>query len=95
MRRRRAPEWVETTPVQFGGGGTAEQVVCTELAVVAWAVNLGDPLEGMRERAGSLEKLLAWVERDEANGLGDAPWPPHFRKIQGEPVRAAPSRRRR
>jgi hypothetical protein len=55
----------------------------------------GDPLADMPRRAGSLETLLEWVARDEANGLGDAPWPPHFRKVTGEPVRAAPSRRRR
>ena len=41
---------------------------------------------------GSLEKLLELAEKDEAAGLGDAPWPPHFRKVEGEAPRVAPSR---
>jgi len=42
--------------------------------------------------AGSLQKLLELADRDEAAGLGDAPWPPHFRKMEGESTRVAPSR---
>ena len=45
----------------------------------------------MRE-PGSLEKLLELAAEDEAAGLGDAPWPPHFRKMEGEAPRVAPSR---
>jgi len=41
---------------------------------------------------GSLEKLLELAANDEAAGLGDAPWPPHFRKMEGEAPRVAPSR---
>ena len=41
---------------------------------------------------GSLEALLELAARDEAAGLGDAPWPPHFRKMEGEAPRVAPSR---
>ena len=46
----------------------------------------------MEAAAGSLEKLLELAARDEAAGLGDAPWPPHFRKTEGEGPRVAPSR---
>ncbi|HEY3500967.1 MAG TPA: non-homologous end-joining DNA ligase [Polyangiaceae bacterium] len=53
---------------------------------------LGDPHARMDEAPGSLEKLLALAEADEASGLGDAPWPPHFRKTSAEPTRVAPSR---
>jgi hypothetical protein len=53
---------------------------------------LGDPHEGIDERPGSLEGLLELHERQ---GLGDAPWPPHYRKQKGEPPRAQPSRRRK
>jgi bifunctional non-homologous end joining protein LigD len=53
---------------------------------------VGDPNAGMDDAAGSLEKLLELADRDEAAGLGDAPWPPHFRKMEGEPARVAPSR---
>ncbi len=48
----------------------------------------------MDDAAGSLEKLLELAARDEASGLGDAPWPPHFRKAEGEAPRVAPSRAR-
>lgn len=52
----------------------------------------GDPHAGMDEHAGSLEQLLELAAKDEAAGLGDAPWPPHFRKMDGEGKRVAPSR---
>jgi bifunctional non-homologous end joining protein LigD len=53
---------------------------------------LGDPHAGMDEAAGSLAQLLDLAARDEAAGLGDAPWPPHFQKMDGEGTRVAPSR---
>jgi DNA ligase D-like protein (predicted polymerase) len=53
-----------------------------------------DPQAGMDAAAGSLEKLLELAARDDAAGLGDAPWPPHFRKTEGEAPRVAPSRAR-
>ena len=52
----------------------------------------GDPNAAMDDAAGSLDQLLELADRDEAAGLGDAPWPPHFRKMEGEPTRVAPSR---
>jgi len=48
----------------------------------------------MDQHAGSLEKLLEFAARDESEGLGDAPWPPHFQKMAGEAPRVAPSRAR-
>jgi bifunctional non-homologous end joining protein LigD len=53
---------------------------------------IGNPHEEMDATAGRLEKLLELAERDEAAGLGDAPWPPHFRKMESEGPRVAPSR---
>ena len=55
---------------------------------------IGDPHAGMDERPGSLERLLELAAKDEASGLGDAPWPPHFRKMESEAPRVAPSRAR-
>jgi DNA ligase D-like protein (predicted polymerase) len=55
---------------------------------------IGDPWQGMDEAAGSLEQLLALAERDEAAGVPDAPWPPHYDKQAGEPPRVQPSKRR-
>jgi bifunctional non-homologous end joining protein LigD len=54
----------------------------------------GDPAADIDQHAGSLEKLLDLAQRDEEQGLGDAPWPPHFRKQKGEPKRVQPSRDR-
>jgi DNA ligase D-like protein (predicted polymerase) len=52
----------------------------------------GDPHAKIDEAVGSLEKLLELWARDDASGLGDAPWPPHFRKGEKEASRVAPSR---
>ena len=53
---------------------------------------LGDLHASIDDARGTLDALLALASRDEAAGLGDAPWPPHFRKAQGEAPRVAPSR---
>jgi bifunctional non-homologous end joining protein LigD len=53
---------------------------------------VGDPHASMNAAPGSLEALLELAANDEAAGLGDAPWPPHFRKMEGEAPRVAPSR---
>ena len=53
---------------------------------------IGDPNSGMNDAPASLEPLLKIAARDEAEGLGDAPWPPHFRKMEAEGPRVAPSR---
>jgi bifunctional non-homologous end joining protein LigD len=54
----------------------------------------GDPAADIDERPSSLQSLLELAARDERDGLGDAPWPPHFRKQKGEPRRVQPSRAR-
>src|SRR5207342_2481273 len=49
---------------------------------------LGDPGAGLDDvEPASLESLLSLADRDAAGGLGDAPWPPHFPKAEGEPPR--------
>lgn len=53
---------------------------------------MGDPHRNINAEPGSLEQLLDLAAKDEAAGLGDAPWPPHFRKMEGEAPRVAPSR---
>jgi DNA ligase D len=54
----------------------------------------GDPSAAIDEHPGSLDGLLELAARDEREGLGDAPWPPHFRKQKNEPPRVQPSRAR-
>ena len=56
---------------------------------------LGDPWEDIDKAPQSLEPLLAMHERDRANGLLDAPWPPVYPKMPDEPPRVAPSRARK
>jgi bifunctional non-homologous end joining protein LigD len=55
----------------------------------------GDPHEGIDAAVCSLDSLLELSARQERDGQGDAPWPPHYRKQAGEPPRAQPSRRRK
>lgn len=57
--------------------------------------DLGDPWAGIDARPQSLEPLLAMHERDRANGLMDAPWPPVYPKMPDEPPRVQPSRARK
>jgi bifunctional non-homologous end joining protein LigD len=57
-------------------------------------IALGDRHAGIDETPGSLELLLELSAKQETEGLGDAPWPPHYRKQAGEPDRVAPSRRK-
>ena len=55
---------------------------------------LGDTHAGIDAAAGSLESLLELSAEQERGGLGDAPWPPHYRKQAGEPARVQPSKAR-
>ena len=57
--------------------------------------DLGDPSATIDKHPGGLEKLLELAAEDEEKGLGDAPWPPHFRKQKGEAKRVQPSRSRK
>jgi DNA ligase D-like protein (predicted polymerase) len=60
----------------------------------ARVARIGHRHAGMDRYAGSLEALLELSARQEREGQGDAPWPPHYRKQPGEAPRVAPSRRR-
>ncbi len=55
---------------------------------------LGDVQAAIDETVCDLRVLLEWVERDEGTGLGEAPYPPNFPKMPGEPPRVQPSRAR-
>ena len=66
----------------------------TVLTMPARFAAVGDPHAAMDASVGSLAPLLDLAARDEADGLADAPWPPHFAKATGEPSRVAPSRAR-
>ena len=66
----------------------------TVLTMPARFAAVGDPHAGMDDSPGSLELLLDLAAHDEASGLEDAPWPPHFAKGDHEPARVSPSRAR-
>jgi DNA ligase D-like protein (predicted polymerase) len=55
---------------------------------------IGDRHEGIDDHADSLDSLLELSARHEREGLGDAPWPPHYEKQAGEPPRVQPSKAR-
>lgn len=91
---RPLPDARVSTPLTWDEVPDCEPADFTVLTVPARFAALGDPHAAIDQHAGSLEKLLALAERDEASGLGDAPWPPHFRKMDGEEPRVQPSKAR-
>ena len=89
---RPLPDARVSMPLHWDEVAGSEPEDFTVLTVPKRFSELGDPHATMDEAVDSLEKLLELADRDEASGLGDAPWPPHFRKMKGEGVRVAPSR---
>lgn len=91
---RPLPDARVSTPLQWNEVADCEPADFTVLTVPKRFAEIGDPHAGMDGAPGSLDGLLELAARDEAGGLGDAPWPPHFRKMEGEAARVAPSRAR-
>jgi bifunctional non-homologous end joining protein LigD len=89
---RPLPDARVSTPLHWREVPDCDPADFTVLTVPKRFVEIGDPHTGMDATRGSLEKLLELAAKDEAAGLGDAPWPPHFRKMEGEAPRVAPSR---
>lgn len=89
---RPLPDARVSTPLEWVEVPHSDPAEFTVFTVPKRFAERGDPHNGMDAAAGSLEKLLELADRDEAEGLGDAPWPPHFRKAEGERKRVAPSR---
>jgi DNA ligase D-like protein (predicted polymerase) len=89
---RPLPDARVSTPLGWDEVADCDPADFTVLTVPQRFAELGNPHAEMDAVAGSLEKLLELADRDEAAGLGDAPWPPHFRKMEGEGTRVAPSR---
>jgi DNA ligase D-like protein (predicted polymerase) len=89
---RPLPDARVSTPLEWSEVPDCEPADFTVLTVPARFQKISDPHAGMDDASGSLEKLLDLADKDEREGLGDAPWPPHFRKTKGEAPRVAPSR---
>ncbi|MCZ7684768.1 MAG: DNA primase [Sandaracinaceae bacterium] len=64
----------------------------TMKTVPARFASVGDPHSGIDDTPCSLDAILALSAKQEGEGLGDAPWPPHYAKQAGEPPRVSPSR---
>ena len=89
---RPLPDARVSTPLTWEEVPDCDPADFTMFTVPKRFAEVGDPHAEMDSAPGSLEQLLELAARDEADGLGDAPWPPHFRKMEGEAARVAPSR---
>ena len=91
---RPLPDARVSMPLRWDEVMTCDPADFTVLTVPDRFAKIGDPHARMDEYAGVLDALLEMAARDEADGIGDAPWPPHFRKGEGEPARVQPSKAR-
>lgn len=91
---RPLPDARVSTPLSWDEVPGCDPAAFTIDTVPARFARTGDPWAGMDEAVGSLGGLLELADRDEAAGLPDAPWPPHYEKQAGEAPRVMPSKRR-
>jgi DNA ligase D-like protein (predicted polymerase) len=91
---RPKPDGRVSMPLRWDEVPTVDPSAFTMDTVPRRLVEQGDPAADIDAHAGSLDGLLAQSDRDTANGLQDAPWPPHYPKAADEPLRAQPSRRK-
>jgi bifunctional non-homologous end joining protein LigD len=92
---RPRPDARVSTPLRWDEVADVDPASFTMDTVPQRLARVGDPAADIDAHPGKLDGLLALAERDTANGLPDAPWPPHYPKAPDEPIRAQPSRRRR
>src|SRR5215218_3283418 len=92
---RPLPDARVSTPLSWDEVPTVEAEAFTIRTVPERFAALGDPGAGIDDAVGSLEALLALSAEHERAGEGDAPWPPNYRKQEGEPPRVQPSKQRR
>jgi DNA ligase D-like protein (predicted polymerase) len=83
-----------SAPVTWDEIASAEPGDFTLASMPSRFLKIGDVHAAIDQTPCSLERVLDLSERQEREGLGDAPWPPHYRKQPGEPARVQPSRRR-
>jgi bifunctional non-homologous end joining protein LigD len=91
---RPLPDARVSTPLTWDEVPACDPAAFTIDTVPARFARVGDPWSGIDEAVGSLDALLEQAARDEASGLPDAPWPPHYEKQTGEEARVQPSKRR-
>jgi bifunctional non-homologous end joining protein LigD len=91
---RPKPDARVSAPLSWDEIADCDPAEFTLATMPARFARIGDRHAGIDRHAGSLEGLLELSARQEADGFGDAPWPPHYRKQPGEAPRVAPSRKR-
>ena len=91
---RPVPDARVSAPLSWDEVGEADPEDFTLGTMPKRFAKIGDRHAGMEESAGSLGGLLELSARQEKEGEGDAPWPPHYRKQPGEPPRVQPSKAR-
>jgi bifunctional non-homologous end joining protein LigD len=91
---RPTPDARVSMPLHWDEVAVCDPAAFTLVTAPGRLAERGDASDGIDETAGSLEGLLELSATHEAAGLGDAPWPPHYKKQDDEPPRVAPSRRR-
>ena len=91
---RPLPDARVSTPLRWDEVAGCDPAAFTIDTVPGRFAEVGDPWADMDSAVGSIEGLLGLAERDEAAGLPDAPWPPHFVRQDGEEPRVQPSKRR-
>jgi DNA ligase D-like protein (predicted polymerase) len=91
---RPTPDARVSMPLHWNEVADVEPADFTLATVPPLFATRGDAATGIDDAPGSLEALLELSARHEAEGLGDAPWPPHYQKGEAEPPRVQPSRRR-
>jgi bifunctional non-homologous end joining protein LigD len=92
---RPVPDARVSTPLSWDEVPKVDPDVFTLRTVPDRLRSVGDPGVGIDDHEGTLESVFELSERQELEGQGEAPYPPHFPKAEGEPVRAQPSRRRK
>ncbi len=92
---RPKPDARVSAPLVWDEVDDCEPADFTLATMLARFAEVGDRHADIDRHAGSLESLLELSARHESEGLGDAPWPPQYRKREGEPPRVQPSRRRK
>jgi DNA ligase D-like protein (predicted polymerase) len=91
---RPVPDARVSAPLSWAEVPSCDPAEFTVDTMPARFASIGDPWAEMDAAAGSLDGLLELAARDEAAGLPDAPWPPHYDKQAGEAPRVQPSKRR-
>jgi bifunctional non-homologous end joining protein LigD len=91
---RPKPDARVSAPLTWDEADECDPADFTLATMPARFAKVGDRHAGMNDHSCSLDSLLELSARHEREGMGDAPWPPQYKKQPGEPARVQPSRRR-